>query len=132
MKRTPAATVWIVDDDLGFVWWLGEILSEIGCRAVPALSCADAVALIRKLELEPDLIVLNPYLSGTAALLQRRPRAKSPPKIITIGAPSSGLPGSTHVGATLERPSVSVPISRPEWLKKIRKLLKEAEIAAAV
>src|SRR5260370_28299368 len=64
VTRPPAMTVWIVDSDLGFVWWVGDIFREVGCRALPALSCKDAVALMKELGIEPDLIVLNPNLPG--------------------------------------------------------------------
>ena len=44
-------TVLIVDEDVGFVFWLGEILTKLGCRAVPALDCTQAVAITGALDL---------------------------------------------------------------------------------
>jgi hypothetical protein len=41
-------------------YWLGDIFTESGCRALPALSCREAVELMKRLGIEPDLIVLNP------------------------------------------------------------------------
>lgn len=130
MSRPPAPAIWIVDDDLGFVWWLGEIFTQAGCRALPALSCAEAAALMKKLGIEPDLIVLNLDLPGIADLLHYVQRTRRHVKIVGIGPPPFGVPVRVH--ATLERPSGIEPVSRLDWLKRVRKLLKSAEIAAAV
>ena len=103
VTRPPAPTVWLVDDDLGFVYWLGSIFTEAGCRALPALSCREAVALMKRLGIEPDLIVLNPHLPGVDRMLQGRVRH---PKIVTIGAPPEALATSIPIHARLERPFV--------------------------
>lgn len=125
-------TVWIVDDDLGFVWWLGEIFTEAGCRALPALSCEQAVSLIKKLNVGIDLLVLNPQLPGVIRMLKTLNSAYANFKIVAIGKASPALIAAIHPQATLERPSTSDSISRPEWLKKIRKLLRDVAAAAAV
>ena len=133
MTHPPAATtVWIVDDDLGFVWWLGELFTEAGCRALPALGCDDAVALMKKLHVGIDLLVVNPQLPGFVELFQALSRANPALKVITIGNVPKSDSAGIHPHATLERPSGSDPISQPEWLKKVRKLLKEVAAAAAV
>jgi hypothetical protein len=44
-----AQTVLIVDDDLGFVCWLGELFTEPGCRPLPGLSCGEATAVTKQL-----------------------------------------------------------------------------------
>jgi DNA-binding NtrC family response regulator len=126
---SPAATtVWIVDNDLGFVWWLGEVFTEAGCRTLPALSCEQALALIKSLDLGIDLLVVNPQLPGVVKMLQSLSRAHPNLKIVAIGKASAAL----RPQASLERPSASDSISRPEWLKKVRKLLKEVSSTAAV
>lgn len=133
MTHPPAATtVWIVDDDLGFVWWLGELFTEAGCRALPALGCDDAVSLMKKLHVGIDLLVVNPQLPEFVELFQALSRANTTLKVITIGNVPKSVSDMIHPHATLERPSGSDPISRSEWLKKVRKLLKEVAAAAAV
>ena len=133
MTEPPApTTVWIVDGDLGFVWWLGEIFTEAGCRALPALSCEQAVSLMKKLNVGIDLLVLNPQLPGVIRMLKILSSAHPNFKIVAIGNASPALITAIHPQANLERPSSSDSISRPEWLKKIRKLLKEMAAAAAV
>jgi len=73
---------------------------------------------------EPDLIILNPSLTGAADLLQHYLEAKPHAKIFTIGAASLELGASFHVHAILGRPSLSEPVFRDAWLDTIRKLLK--------
>jgi DNA-binding NtrC family response regulator len=133
VSSSPAATtVWIVDNDLGFVWWLGEVFTEAGCRTLPALSCEQALTLIKSLDVGVDLLVVNPQLPGIVKMLQILSRAHPNLKIVTIGNASAALPAALRPQASLKRPSASDPISRPEWLKKVRKLLKEVASAAAV
>jgi len=130
---SPAATtVWIVDDDLGFVWWLGEVFTEAGCRTLPALSCEQALALMKSLNVGIDLLVVNPRLPGVIKMLQLLSRAHPNLKIAAIGNASAALPASFRPQASLERPSVSDSISRPDWVKKVRRLLKEVASAAVV
>jgi DNA-binding NtrC family response regulator len=132
VSQSPAPkTVWIVDDDLGFVWWLGEIFTEAGCRALPALSCEQAVSLLKKLNVAMDLLVVNPQLPGVSGMLQNLTRAKGTFKIVAIGTTSPALTAAINPQAILERPSGFDSISRPDWLKKVRKLLKEVAAAAA-
>ena len=131
MTQPPGATtVWIVDEDLGFVWWLGEIFTEAGCRTLPALSCEQAVSLIKKLNLRIDVLVLNPQLPGVIGMLQIFRRMHPNFEIVTIGETSPALTAAIRPKAKLERPSGSDSISRLEWLKKVRKLLKEVAAGA--
>ena len=126
-----AQTVLIVDDDLGFVWWLGDIFIEVGGRALPALNCGEAVVLTKRFGVEPDLIILNPSLPGASKMLQSYVQTKPHLKIVTIGPPSKALATSIHVHATLERPSQMEPILRTEWLEKLRKVLGQVEAKGA-
>ena len=133
MIQPPAATtVWIVDDDLGFVWWLGEVFTEAGCRALPALACDEAIGLMRKLHVGVDLLVVNPQLPGIVALFQAFIRTNPKLKIITIGKASKTVTAAIHPQGSFERPSGSNSMSRAQWLDKVRKLLKEVASAAAV
>jgi DNA-binding NtrC family response regulator len=127
-----ATTVWIVDNDLGFVWWLGEVFTEAGCRTLPALSCEQALALIKSLNVGIDLLVVNPQLPGVLKMLQILSSAHPNLKIVAIGKASTVLTSALRPQASLERPSASDSISRADWLKKVRKLLKEVASAAAV
>jgi hypothetical protein len=131
-RRPAPTTVWIVDDDLGFVWWLGEIFTEAGCRALPALSCEQAISLNESLDVGIDLLVLNPGLSGVAGMLQILRSAYPNFKIVLIGNASPALTTTIRPQANLERPSSSQPISRVEWVARVRKLLRDVAAATVV
>jgi DNA-binding NtrC family response regulator len=127
----PAPTVWIVDDDLGFVWWLGEIFAEAGCRTLPALSAEDAISLMKKLKAGMDVVVVNPELPGIRGMLQTLSRGNPHLRVVTIGA-SGELEKKFTVGGRLPRPTAFEPISRPEWLQNVRRLLREIQANTAV
>jgi hypothetical protein len=133
VTHSPAApTVWIVDDDLGFVWWLGGIITEARCRALPALSCQQALSLMKKVNMGVDVLGVNPHLPGVAGLLRTLGRVNRNLKIVTIQNASERQIAAMKSQARLERPSGSDPISRPEWVEKVRKLLKAVGAAVAV
>lgn len=77
----------ILDDDLGFVWWLGEIFTELGYGAVPAPSCPQALSMIEALDLSVDLAILNPELPGISPMIRAIEHAH-PAKIVMIGEPT--------------------------------------------
>ena len=131
MTQLPAAaTIWIVDDDLGFVWWLGDVFTEAGCRTLPALGCEQAIDLMKRLHVGIDVLIVNPQLPGVTGLIEVFSRMKPGLKVITIGTTPKDVVDAIGPQASLERPTGSEPISRSEWLKKARRLLKEVAAAA--
>lgn len=68
-------TVLIIDQDLGFVFWLGGLFTELGCHAVPTLDCTEAVSITSALNLTIDLIVVNPRLRGVSKMMKQLSRA---------------------------------------------------------
>jgi hypothetical protein len=117
-------TALIVDDDVGFILWLGEMLTESGYQAIPALHCRQALTLVKKLALRVDVLVVNPELSGATHAMKTLSSGHPRLRVVLIRDPSAP-PGPVldpnH--ATLERPSAWEPISRPQWITKIRKVL---------
>ena len=68
-------TVMIVNSDLGFVFWLGALLDNAGYRAIPARRVRDAVLLLERFSLEPDLLIVDPSLPGADLLVEHYRRA---------------------------------------------------------
>jgi hypothetical protein len=130
-QATAARMVLIVDDDLVFVCWLGDLFKEAGCRTLPGFSRGEAATVTKYMGVEPDIIMLNPSLTGASDLLQHYLEAKPHSKTVTIGPASMELGASFHIHATLGRPSPSEPVLRETWLETIRTLLKQAEVAGA-
>jgi hypothetical protein len=127
----------IVDNDLGFLMWLGEVFAEAGCQAVPALHCRQALTLAKRVNSPITTLVLNPELPGAARTVKLLLAANPAMQIVFIRPStadpepgdvnyrrlakiqSSGIP----VRFWLERPSALEPISRLQWVAKIRKIL---------
>ena len=113
--------------------WLGELLGELGCPAVPALHCRQALALARRVNLPLSTLVVNPELPGAgrivAALADLNPGLRIIQICNSAAHPGQGngngrtKPNGIHARFTLQRPSPWEPVSRPEWVAKIRRVL---------
>ena len=126
---TGSPTALIVDDDVAFILWLGEMFNESGYRAFPALHCQEALTLAKKFALRVDVLVVNPALPGAKRAMRVLAGAQPSLRVLLIrdGSKSGPVEESTH--PTLERPSAWEPISRPQWVIKIRRLLMRASAA---
>jgi hypothetical protein len=63
-------TILIIDDDLGFIIWLGLALVSRGYLTIPASSCRNALRLVDELQLPTiDLIMINPGLPGASDVI---------------------------------------------------------------
>jgi hypothetical protein len=128
-EPSRAPVVLIVDEDLGFVWWLGQIFSQAGCQVVPTLNSQQTVSVTRGLNLKPDVVVVNPELAGVSEMLQTLSSEQSP-KIVAIRNHNSGVRGGLHADATLERPSGWGPVSEKEWLGNVRRLVRDIRLTS--
>ena len=61
----------VIDDDLGFVFWLGHAFDQAGYRAFPARNVSDAIALASDLDIEPSLVIIGGAQQGAVALVNR-------------------------------------------------------------
>jgi hypothetical protein len=128
-----SALALIVDHDLGFVMWLGEIFAEVGCQAVPAFNCRQALALIQQIDLPIATLIINPELRGAKRMVKALTAANPNLRLVLIrnaaapeNAQGTGLPANPsgiQARFTLVRPAPAEPISRPEWAARIRKVL---------
>jgi len=123
---TGSPTALIVDDDVGFILWLGEMFNESGYQAFPALHCREALALAKKLALRVDVLVVNPALPGARRAMQALASAQPSLRVVLIGDGSKSGSATESTHPTLERPSAWEPISRPQWVMKIRRVLMRA------
>jgi hypothetical protein len=117
-------TVLIADNDLGFVLWLGEVFSELGCQAVPALHSRQALTLAKRLNLRIEALIVNPDLPGAARMVKALTAANPGVSVVFIGnSAAQTSTGGSQAGARLQRPAPWEPISRAEWVVKVRKVL---------
>lgn len=118
-------TVLIVDQDVGFVFWLGEIFAELGCQAVPALDCTQAVSITSALNLKIDLVVVNPRLPGVSKMMKKLICAGRSLKVVVIRERNVEAISKLPAHAILDRPSGRGAISRQGWLNRIRNILRD-------
>lgn len=126
-----AHTILIVDNDVGFVWWLGAVSTEIGCHSVPALNCAQAQTLVKKLQLSVNLLIVNPTLSGIGQLIKSL--NNSDLKVVAIFENNTFAfdAHGVHYDATITRPSGWEPVSSQEWQRKMKTLLKQLQLTCS-
>ncbi len=122
-------TVLIVDDDVAFVWWLGETFTEADYQPVPALNSTEARSLIDSLDAKVNVLVVNPALPAVAALVESLESADRDLKVVLIQDGRTSKAPRFRYDATLARPRGWEPVSREDWLRKLRTLLKQLEAA---
>jgi hypothetical protein len=96
------------------------------------LDCEQAISLTRKLNLKVDVVVVNPRLSGVSQMIRAVfEDAGWPLKVVIIGDKNVHASRTIPSHATLERPSAWEQISREEWRRRVRKILREVHAAGA-
>lgn len=116
-------TVLILDGDLAFVFWLGQTLHEAGHLAYPAKSGKDGTALVNRLKLKVDLLVVGHGPAGVVELAKVLRRSQHRLKVLAAVAAGED-PGSIIQGADaiLYKPSTVSTASTIEWLHAIEGL----------
>jgi len=114
-------TILIVDRDLGFVFWLGQILDAAGYVAVPAKGVANAAEIVVKLRLSVDVLVAPMDEDGLHEFVERL-RCSSPDLHVVALANEEDPAGATPPpGAVWKRkPQHRDEAAKSEWLGLIR------------
>ena len=105
--------VLVLDEDLGFVMWVGQVLSAAGMIPVPARSCSEAKGRLREFNLQPDLAVVNPTLPGALEFIHE---IEASAIVYTIDVPAAGARG------VMTRYSGNKP-SAETWVTKVKRAL---------
>lgn len=116
-------TALIVDDDVAFILWLGEMFTESGYQAFPALQFRQALTLAKSLTAPVNVLVVNPKMHGAPRAIEVLKSTQPDLRVVLIRDPADDSPIQPVGDATLERPSAGESISKEQWMMKIRKLL---------
>lgn len=124
-KCTGVKTVLIVDADLGFVFWLGQVLDVAGYSAFPARSVPDARALLAECKLAVDVLILNPSLPGASDLVTAFRHNPENIKVVAVSEGGSINGSRLDADATCYKPADISEQTRLEWTRVLQRVLFE-------
>ena len=119
-------TALIVEEDVGFLLWLGQLLTDAGYRTIPASSCRQAAIFARTIGVPLQLAVVNTGLPGTTRMLRALGAEHRDLRIIAIVSPGKKAPAKLPASAILEKPRSSEHVSREFWLHRIHHAVADA------
>jgi CheY-like chemotaxis protein len=121
--------VLIVDDNVGFLFWLGEVLAGSNYQPWPACSAADASKMLRSKHLaQLDLLVVNPSLRGATAFIARLRRNRPTLKVLAVDPLNEKQ--VRGVNAWHARPNRADVTARQQWLREVGRIFSTQKRAA--
>ena len=121
--------VLIVDDNVGFLFWLGEVLAGANYQPWPASSAVDAGKMLKSRRLAHlDLLVVNPSLRGVASLIARLRRTMPTLKVLAVDPLNDKQ--VRGVNAWHARPNRADVSARQEWLREVGRIFSTQKRAA--
>ena len=121
-------TILIIDEDLGFLMYLGLILAEAGYQPWPARNVREAIGLIRKLGAQVELVIA-PFAELNSLIPTLTVCAVRPKLVATEDSQrpeSAAIP--TSVDDVILKPTSREEFQRRKWLDMVRKALQPVAI----
>jgi hypothetical protein len=119
-------TALIVEEDVGFLLWLGQLLTEAGYRTIPASDSRQAAAFVHEIGVPIHLAVVNFNLKGASSMLRALGATHRDLRIIAIGHPGKENPARVPASAILEKPRSSERVSHEDWQQRIHQAVTDA------
>lgn len=115
-------TVLLVDEDLGFAFWLGRALDGAGYETWPARSVAAAESLLSEVRLGVDFLVINASLPRARSFATHLGRSRADFRVIAICEESGAV--QTFFGATAihTKPKAINAATAFEWVQIVRRV----------
>jgi hypothetical protein len=111
----------IVENDLGFLFWLGGALIAGDYQPWPACGVSEAKALIDEANIPIDLLIVDPSIPGVSRLIAALRRSQARLKVIAVGAEGKiKLPG---VNAWRRKPDSGEASAKQEWLEAVKSMI---------
>jgi hypothetical protein len=123
-KFEHVKTVLLVDDDLGFAFWLGQALDRAGYETWPAHSVPAAESLLATVRLPVDLLVINASLPRAPAFAADLGRTRAGLKVIAVyeGPDDVGQP-FPEACAAHHKPKTIDTLAKLEWVQLVTGVL---------
>jgi response regulator RpfG family c-di-GMP phosphodiesterase len=122
-RSFAVATVLIINNDIGFTFWLGQTLNEAGYATLPARGVSDAVELLSEHKVQPDLLIINPASPGVLDLIADLRRSQVRLKVIASIEGEEQAFNLLGVDRLLLKPVGADETVRVKWLETIEGLL---------
>lgn len=90
--HSAAPTILILDNDLGFSFWLGQALTAPNCNALPATTVKEALALITEFRLKIDFLIMNPAVPGATDFKKALRKSQGQLRVATLDSEISDPP----------------------------------------
>jgi hypothetical protein len=125
--QSKIKNILIVDNDLGFIFWLGNVLVDAGYQAWPVCNPSDAISGAgRKLAVQPDLLIVNASLPVVPELIAHYRRTQADLKVMALGPQSTTLPG---VSAWRPTPGLTDNSAKREWVRAVKQMSGRQKVA---
>jgi DNA-binding response OmpR family regulator len=122
-------TVLIVDPDLGFLLWLGQVLADAGFSNLPALTIQEAKTLIGTLNLTVNLLIIDPTVAGANAFIRTMRRERHVGVIAVVTSMTELDAGIRGIDAVRSKPTTADDLEASEWLRTIGHLLSNPAVS---
>lgn len=108
----------IVDNNPGFSFWLGTVLTAKGYQPWPACSASEATSLAgRTPSVRLDLLIVNTSLPGVSKLIAHFRQKQPHLKVMAVGPEAKTLRG---VNAWQPTPGFGDDSARDEWIRVVK------------
>jgi DNA-binding NtrC family response regulator len=117
-------TVLLVDDNLGFAFWLGQALDRAGYETWPARSVPAAESLLEEVPLAVDLLVINASLPRAPAFATHLGRTRTDFKVIAVYEEATDpMTSFPQASAVHQKPQTIDVAAKLEWVQLVRVVL---------
>ena len=116
-------TILLVDNDLGFAFWLGHALDQAGYEALPARTIPDVAKLLEELNVAIDLLLINAALHGASSFIADLRRAQTSFKVIAIYDEPRPSQLFTGADAVYHKTSAVDESTRLKWVEAVENVL---------
>lgn len=119
-------TVLLVDENLGFLFWLGRLLAQAGYDPLPAKDVVGASQLLKETGARIDVLVVQGSCPGAAGLAEDLRRTQPDLKFIAALGPHEDANSAPASADAIERKCLTLDVAAAlQWLDAIRRVCKQ-------
>jgi hypothetical protein len=118
--KSAAKNILIIDNNLGFIFWLGAVLIDAGYQPWPACSASDAISVTGgKASVRLDLLIVNAHLPGISNVIAHFRSIQQNLRVMALGPQDETLLG---VNAWHSTPSFSDDSAKQKFARAVKQM----------